>query len=138
MPAHFPDTGGLRQVVNRDLPIEFGREHLTSYGGLELLRRCFRLIPFHRRIRRRAFRDQSIGGDYGCARWVVLVIALLVVGGRRLKHLRYVANDPLFEPPGAHDIRVGAVGWWWREVEGRSFSLVVSDSHNGCQTGGGG
>jgi hypothetical protein len=85
----------LRQVVNRDLPIEFSRERLTSYGGLEFLRRYFRLIQLHRRIRR-AFRDQSIGGDYGCGRLVVLVIALLVVGGRRLKHLRYVANDPLF------------------------------------------
>jgi Transposase DDE domain group 1 len=85
----------LRQVVNRDLPIEFGRERLTSYGGLELLRRYFRLIELHRRIRR-AFRDQRIGGDYGCARLVLLVVALLLVGGRRLKHIRYVANDPLF------------------------------------------
>jgi hypothetical protein len=32
-------VGRLRRLVKRDLPIEFGREQLTSYGGLELLRR---------------------------------------------------------------------------------------------------
>jgi len=31
----------LRRVIKRDLAIEFGREQLTSYGGLELLRRFF-------------------------------------------------------------------------------------------------
>ena len=29
----------LRRVIKRDFSIEFGREQLTSYGGLELLRR---------------------------------------------------------------------------------------------------
>ena len=29
----------LRRVVKADLPIEFVPQHLTSYGGLELLRR---------------------------------------------------------------------------------------------------
>ncbi|MGH7819360.1 MAG: IS1380 family transposase [Candidatus Binatia bacterium] len=88
-------VSSLARVVNRDLPIEFGSEKLTSYGGLELLRRYFHLIGLNHRIRR-SFRDHHIGGDYGCARLVVLVIALLVVGARRVKHLRYVANDPLF------------------------------------------
>ena len=37
-------VGRLRRLVKRDLPIEFGREQLTSYGGLELLRRYFQLI----------------------------------------------------------------------------------------------
>ena len=30
-------VGTLQQVVNRDLPIEFAPQRLTSYGGLELL-----------------------------------------------------------------------------------------------------
>ena len=29
----------LRRVIKRDFSIQFGREQLTSYGGLELLRR---------------------------------------------------------------------------------------------------
>jgi hypothetical protein len=43
----------------------------------------------------RGFREHQLGGDYGCAHLVLLVIALLVVGARRLQHLRYVAGDVL-------------------------------------------
>ena len=88
-------VSSLGRIFNRDLPIEFGSETLSSYGGLELLRRYFQLIGLHRRIRR-AFADHDLGGDYGCVRLVLLVIGLLVVGARRLEHVRYVAGDPLF------------------------------------------
>src|SRR5437899_6207748 len=88
-------VGRLRRLVKRDLPIEFGREQLTSYGGLELLRRYFQLIGLTQRLRR-GLREHQLGGDYGCAHLVLLVIALLVVGARRLQHLRYVAGDALF------------------------------------------
>ena len=86
---------GLGRVVKRDLGIEFGREQLTSYGGLELVRRYFQSIGLNRRIRQ-GFREHNLGGDYGCVHLVVLVVGLLVVGARRLKQLRYVAHDPLF------------------------------------------
>jgi hypothetical protein len=88
-------VGRLGRVVKRDLPIEFGGEQLTSYGGLELLRRYFHLIGLNHRIRR-GFREHQLCGDYSCTHLVLLVIALLVVGARRLQHLRYVAGDPLF------------------------------------------
>jgi len=84
----------LRRVVKADLPIEFVPQQLTSYGGLELLRRYFRLLDLHRRIRR-VFSRYGLGGDYGAGRLIVLVIGLLVVGARRLEHLRYLAHDPL-------------------------------------------
>ena len=84
----------LRRVVKADLPIEFVPQHLTSYGGLELLRRYFRLLGLHRRIRQ-AFAGYGLGGDYGAGRLVLLVTTLFVVGARRLEHLRYVADDPL-------------------------------------------
>jgi len=86
---------GLGRVVKRDLSIEFGREQLTSYGGLELVRRYFQLINLNHRIRQ-GFREHDLGGDYGCIHLVLLVIGLLMVGARRLKQLRYVAHDPLF------------------------------------------
>lgn len=85
----------LRRVIKRDFSIQFGREQLTSYGGLELLRRFLVLIGLRARIRC-AFAAQQLGGDYGASQLVLLVIGLLVVGARRLGHLRYVANDPLF------------------------------------------
>jgi Transposase DDE domain group 1 len=84
----------LRRVVKADLPIEFVPQQLTSYGGLELLRRYFQLLGLHRRIRQ-AFSGYGLAGDYGAGRLVLLVIALFVVGARRLEHLRYLAHDPL-------------------------------------------
>jgi len=59
------------------------------------LRRYFRSIGLSGRIRQ-GLCEHNLGGDYGCARLVVLVIGLLVVGARRLTQLRYVAHDPLF------------------------------------------
>jgi len=88
-------VAGLRRVVKRDFGIEFGQERLTSYGGLELMRRYFQSIGLNRRIRQ-GFREHDLGGDYGCVYLVVLVIGLLLVGARRLSQLRYVADDPLF------------------------------------------
>ncbi len=84
----------LRRVVKVDLPIEFVPQQLTSYGGLELLRRYFRLLGLHRRIRQ-AFKGYRIGGDYGAGRLILLMIGLVVVGARRLEQLRYLAHDPL-------------------------------------------
>ncbi len=85
----------LRRVVKGDLRVEFIHQDLTSYGGLELVRRYFRLLDLHRRLRQ-AFSAYGLGGDYGCGRLVLLVVALFLVGARRLEHLRYVARDPLF------------------------------------------
>jgi hypothetical protein len=76
------------------LRIEFVHQDLTSYGGLELLRRYFRLLDLHRRIRQ-AFSAYGLGGDYGGARLVLLLTTLFVGGARRLEHLRYFAHDPL-------------------------------------------
>ena len=84
----------LRRAVKGDLRIEFVHQDLTSYGGLELLRRYFRLLDLHRRIRQ-AFSAYGLGGDYGGARLVLLLVTLFVVGARRLEHLRYLAHDPL-------------------------------------------
>jgi len=88
------NVASLRKVVKRDLRIEFVSQELTSYSGLELLRRYCALLGLHRRIRQ-AFSAYGLRGDYGCARLVLLVIGLLVVGARRLEHLLYVAHDPL-------------------------------------------
>jgi hypothetical protein len=88
-------VSSLRRVFNRDLRIEFGPEKLTSYAGLEVVGRFLRRIELARRVRE-AFATSALGGDYGTNRLVLLVIGLLLVGGRRLEHLQYVATDPLF------------------------------------------
>ena len=43
-------VAGLRRVVKRDFGIEFGGEQLTSYGGLELVRRYFQSIGLNHHI----------------------------------------------------------------------------------------
>ena len=72
--------------------VEFARQELTSYRGLELLRRYVRQ---HDLPRRRRAACAATGEDYAGGRLALLVLALLDVGARRLEHLRYVAGDPL-------------------------------------------
>ncbi len=86
----------LRRTVKVDLPIEFVQQDLTSYGGLELLRRFFSGIGLSRRLSR-AFDAVGLGGDYGGSRLVLLIVGLFAVGARRLEHLKYVSDDPLLK-----------------------------------------
>src|SRR3989442_15313672 len=57
-------VGTLRQVVKRDLAIAFVPQQLTSYGGLELLRRYVRRLDLPRRLQAAC---AALGGDYGGA-----------------------------------------------------------------------
>jgi len=82
----------LRRMVKRPLHVEFGRQQLTSYSGLELLRRYLRQHELPSRLRAAC---GATGGDYGGGRLALLVLALLCVGARRLEHLRYLGGDPL-------------------------------------------
>ena len=85
----------LHARVNGDLTLDFGEVKLTSYAGLELFQRYLRRMRFNTLIRT-AFRGAHLGGDFGVVAMVRLLIGLLVVGGRRLDHVAYVADDPLF------------------------------------------
>jgi hypothetical protein len=88
-------VSALGQVVKRDLPVVFGAERLTSYAGLELVSRYLRRIDLSRRVRR-VLSPVAVGSDYGAFRLVLVVIGLVLVGGRRTEHLRYLSRDPLF------------------------------------------
>ncbi|MGH9347009.1 MAG: IS1380 family transposase [Vicinamibacterales bacterium] len=81
--------------VNGDLPLDFTDAALTSYAGLELFARYLRRTRFNALVRE-IFRGTATGGDYGVVAMVRLLIGLLIVGGRRLRHVAYVADDPLF------------------------------------------
>src|SRR4030095_7889700 len=82
----------LRQAVKGDLPIEFVPQRLTSYGGLELVRRYVRQLAIIARLRAAL---AAIPSDYGSARLALLIIGLFYVGARRLEHLQYLVGDPL-------------------------------------------
>src|SRR3990172_10388151 len=82
----------LRRVVKHDLAIEFVPQQLTSFGGLELLRRYVQRLDLAARLRRAC---AALGGDYRGASLSLLILALLYAGARRREHLRYLAGDPL-------------------------------------------
>jgi len=82
----------IRQRVNGSLTIRFQAEGLTSYAGLELLGRYFSWIRLNSLIRNRL-----PGGDYSATSMVRLLITLIIVGGRRLRHTLYLQGDPLVE-----------------------------------------
>src|ERR1019366_8062553 len=65
-----------------------GRKRESPFPFCYEVRRYFQLIGLNARIRRAL--GKHTGGDYGCSHLVLLVIGLLVVGARRLQHLRYL------------------------------------------------
>ena len=81
----------LRQAVKGDLPIEFVPQHLTSYGGLELVRRYVRKRELVVGLRTAL---AALPSDYGSARLALLVMSLFYVGARRLEQ-KYLVGDPL-------------------------------------------
>ena len=72
----------LRQRVKVDLTLRFTRTGLTSYAGLELVRRYFRQLGLTTKLRRH-LRTRVPRTDYGIVGMVTLVLTLLIVGGRR-------------------------------------------------------
>jgi len=86
----------LRARVNGDLQLEFADVALTSYAGLELFGQYLRATGFNATVRA-ACAGTAGWGDFGAVAMVRLVIGLLVVGGRRLRHLAFVEDDPLFQ-----------------------------------------
>ena len=82
--------------VNGNLALDFGSVRLTSYAGLELFSRYLRTMRFNALVRT-AFSGAPVWGDFGVVAMVRLLIGLVVVGGRRLDHVAYVADDPVFQ-----------------------------------------
>ena len=85
----------LRARVKPDLPITFSDERISAHGGLEIFARFLAAIDLRGRLAQ-AFRGFGCEGDYGAVRFVRCVIGLLLVGGRRLTHLRVLERDPVF------------------------------------------
>lgn len=84
----------IHDRINGNLKIEFAEQDVSSYGGLELFKRYFRLIGLNDRIRR-AFRGYEFDGDYGVSHYILIFIALWITGGRRLRHISFLEDDPL-------------------------------------------
>src|SRR2546426_6267657 len=70
----------LRRVVKGDLPIEFVQQDLTSYGGLELVRRYLHRLDVMARLRRAV---ADVPSDYGGGRPRVVVGGFFFLGAPR-------------------------------------------------------
>jgi hypothetical protein len=84
----------FRARVNGSLRIEFGDQRLTSYAGLELFWRYVRRLGLRERLDRLAAR-MGIAGDIRFASVVLVIVAMLLVGARRLRHVSFLKDDPL-------------------------------------------
>lgn len=86
----------LRRSVKGDLALRFEATGLTSFAGLELIRRYFRRIGLARLLRRH-LGGQGLDGDYGFVGMILVVLGLLITGGRRLHHLAFHQNDTMLK-----------------------------------------
>ena len=59
-----------------------------------MVRRYFRQLGLVEKIRRHVSTTVP-GTDYGIVGMIMVVLTLLIVGGRRVWHVAYVANDPM-------------------------------------------
>ncbi len=84
----------FRGTCKSFLKIEFAQQDITGFGGLELLRRYLALIELGRRVRQ-VFARYEVGGDYRAMDMILVIVVLILVGGRRLDHLNYICDDPL-------------------------------------------
>src|SRR3989442_7823293 len=82
----------LRRMIKGKLQVEFVRHELTSYSGLELVRRYLRQLDVPSRLRAAC---AATGGDYGGGRLALLLLALFYVRARPLETLRYMDSDPI-------------------------------------------
>jgi hypothetical protein len=85
---------GFRARIKGNFHIEFGEEHLTSFAGLELVRQFLRLLKFSSLLRTLE-RRVKLGGDLRLSTAVLLFLGMLIVGGRRLRHIRFLRDDPM-------------------------------------------
>lgn len=84
----------LSARVNGELAVEFSESGLTSYAGLELLIRYFRGLGLNQLIRKH-FRRSGSWGDFGIVSMIRVLLALIISGGRRLRHVGFLEGDPL-------------------------------------------
>lgn len=84
----------MRGRVKGNLQLRFEQQGLTSYAGLELVRRYFGMVGLMAMLRRE-FGGLMPRSDFGAPTMVLTILALLISGGRRLRHLLYLDGDPI-------------------------------------------
>lgn len=115
--------------------LEFASQDITAFGGLELIRRYFGLIKLSRSVRS-VFARYDLGGDYRAIDMILVIIVLILVGGRRLDHLNYLCEDPLVKRfCGLLRLpRQRSVARWLKRFTHKSLAALVEiNSHIVCK-----
>ena len=84
---------GLRRRINGQLELRYEAGGLTSFAGLELVGRFIRRLDFRATLRR--VERALPRSDFGAVRLSMLVLAMPIAGARRVRHVCYLANDPM-------------------------------------------
>ncbi len=87
-------TSLLKRRVNGDLMLRYQAAGLTSYAGLELLRRFCATVGVKDLLRRK-LSNRLPRSDFSSVSLVMLLIAMLVSGARRVHQLGYLESDPV-------------------------------------------
>ncbi len=84
----------LRKRINAQLALRFCCSGLTCYSGLELIRWYFNRLDLRRQIKD-ILTHRLPATDFGAVPMTLLVLALVIVGGRRVRHIGYLQSDPM-------------------------------------------
>ncbi len=71
-----------------------GRQEVTSHAGLELVREYLKRTGFTA-VLRRAVGSGFPATDFGAVPMILTLLGLILVGGRRILHLRHEQGDPV-------------------------------------------
>ena len=84
----------MKRRVNGRVDFRMGRQEVTSHAGLELVREYLKGRRFTALMRRAAGRGFP-ATDFGVAPMLLTLLGLILIGGRRVWHLRYELSDPV-------------------------------------------
>lgn len=84
----------MRRRVNGKVQYRTGRQEVTSHAGLEPVRQYLRGSGFTAMLRRAAGPGFP-ATDFGVVPMILCLLALIMVGGRRISHLRHEQGDPV-------------------------------------------
>ena len=85
----------LQRRINGQLTLRYEAQGLTSFAGLELVRRFIRRLDLWLVLK--GVEKVLPRSDFGAARLSLLVLAMLIAGARRVRHVEYLRDDPLVE-----------------------------------------
>ena len=85
----------LQRRINGQLTLRYEAGGLMSFAGLERVGRFIRRLDFWRLLK--GVENALPRSDFGAARLSLLVLAMLIAGARRVRHVEYLRGDPLVE-----------------------------------------